>query len=42
MLGLRIVSMTENSSVAHSCKSGRAFRVGFGSKVDKILGLIRA
>ena len=25
-----------------SCKSGRAFQVGFGLKVDKILGLIRA
>ena len=25
-----------------SCKSGRAFQVGFGHKVDKILGLIRA
>ena len=29
-------------SVHQSCKSGRAFRVGFGPKVDKILGLIRA
>ena len=25
-----------------SCKSGRTFRVGFGPKVDKIAGLIRA
>ena len=25
-----------------SCKSGRAFRVGFGPKLTKILGLIRA
>ena len=29
-------------SVGRSCKSGRAFRVGFGPKVDKNLGLTRA
>ena len=28
-----------NISLAHSCKSGQAFRVGFGHKVDKSFGL---
>ena len=35
----------KNFSIAYaeqSCKSGRAFRIGFGPKVDKNFGLIRA
>ena len=31
----------QTGSVTQSCKSGRAFRVGFGLKIDKNSGLIR-
>ena len=40
---IQVSHATAKRGVAvQSCKSGRAFRVGFGLKVDKILGIIRA
>ena len=36
------VIMGRGGATRQICKSGRAFRIGFGPKVDKILGLIWA
>ena len=48
-LNFPLVTLAKNAknsvfseTLVQSCKSGQAFRIGFGPKVDQGLGLIRA